>query len=74
MQLDFQRKWRWKFDKLFKRFNTYSIRMDYNKCIVCFNFGGAMSIGTFFITTFVGLVLYTVAIDFIAEGMINVYI
>ena len=33
-----------------------------------------MSLGTLFVTTFIGLVVGTIIVDFISEGIINVYI
>lgn len=33
-----------------------------------------MSLGIWLLTTFVGFVIFTVAVDLVAEGLVNVYI
>ena len=33
-----------------------------------------MSLGMFFFMSFIGVILFTIAIDFVGEGMLNVYI
>lgn len=48
--------------------------MDNNKCWISLYIGGIMSLISFACMCLLGIVIYTIAIDFIAEGIISVYI
>ena len=44
------------------------------KRFICYDIGGVMSLGIWLLTTLIGFVVFTVAVDLVAEGLLNVYI